>query len=430
MSYTVIELLWIFFVYSFLGWVVETLFSHIVSRKLVNRGLVNGPLCIIYGVAGLFITVGLGDLIGIPLFVISAVLATVIEWIGGHLIEKMYHERWWDYSNVKWNLDGYICAPMSLAWGLFGFIGITWLNDWLLLVINIVPKTVSIIVVCILSGLLLLDLFATVYVLSDRTKYAEQMKQTDEWFDAINYKLTKWLCKKIDRRIKKAYPKAVSVEKVKEKSDAFAAGCSFYKIVLLFIIGAFLGDIVETIYCRIVAGYWMSRSSLVWGPFSIVWGLAIAMVTALLYKYKDSSDRFLFLTGAILGGTYEYLCSVFTEIVFGKIFWDYSWMPLNLGGRINLLYCFFWGIAGVVWFKVCYPRISGVIEKIPKKWGVLVTNLLIAFMAVNIMVSCTALIRYEQRDNGIVAEAQWQKIMDDRFPDDRMEKIYPNAMGV
>ena len=44
-----------------------------------------------------------------------------------------------------------------------------------------------------------------------------------------------------------------------------------------------------------------------------------------------------------LGGAYEYLCSVFTELVFGKVFWDYSWMPFNLGGRINLLYCFFWG---------------------------------------------------------------------------------------
>ena len=70
-------------------------------------------------------------------------------------------------------------------------------------------------------------------------------------------------------------------------------------------------------------------------------------------------------TGTFLGGAYEYLCSVFTELVFGKVFWDYSWMPFNLGGRINLLYCFFWGIAAVVWFKILYPKISGWIEKIP-----------------------------------------------------------------
>ena len=93
----------------------------------------------------------------------------------------------------------------------------------------------------------------------------------------------------------------------------------------------------------------MSRSSLVWGPFSIVWGGAIAAATVLLYKYKDRSDRFLFLMGTVLGGVYEYLCSVLSEMVFGTVFWDYSKIPFNLGGRINLLYCFFWGFAAVVW---------------------------------------------------------------------------------
>ena len=84
----------------------------------------------------------------------------------------------------------------------------------------------------------------------------------------------------------------------------------------------------------------MRRSSVIWGQFSIVWGLAIAIVTAMLYKYREKSDSFLFIMGTCLGGAYEYLCSVFTEIVFGKIFWDYSKIPFNLGGRINLLYCY------------------------------------------------------------------------------------------
>lgn len=144
---------------------------------------------------------------------------------------------------------------------------------------------------------------------------------------------------------------ASSGEKEKTETGVFAEGCSFYKIVLLFIIGAFLGDITETIFCRITAGVWMSRSSLVWGPFSIVWGLAIALATWFLYNYRDRSDGFLFAFGTFLGGAYEYICSVFTEIVFGKVFWDYSDIPFNLGGRINLLYCFFWGIAAVVWLK-------------------------------------------------------------------------------
>ena len=209
-----------------------------------------------------------------------------------------------------------------------------------------------------------------------------------------------------------------------------AYGCGFYKIVLLFIIGAFLGDIAETIFCRITMGVWMSRSSVVWGPFSIVWGLAIALVTALLYKYKDRSNTFLFLIGTLLGGAYEYLCSVFTEIFFGKVFWDYSNIPFNLGGRINLLYCFFWGIAAVVWFKRLYPPLEKWIERIPQKVGKIITWGLLVFMCCNIMVSCMALVRYDEREKGIRAETRWEHWTDEHYDDAKMKKIYPNAKGV
>ena len=171
----------------------------------------------------------------------------------------------------------------------------------------------------------------------------------------------------------------------------------------------------------------MSRSSVVWGPFSIVWGLAIALATAMLYKYKDRSDSFLFIVGTLLGGGYEYLCSVFTEIVFGKVFWDYSKIPFNLGGRINLLYCFFWGIAAVVWFKKLYPLLSGLIEKIPMLPGKILTYALILFMCCNIAVSCLALVRYDQREQGIPAGNALEQWADEHYDDARMEKIYPNA---
>ena len=166
-----------------------------------------------------------------------------------------------------------------------------------------------------------------------------------------------------------------------------------------------------------------SRSSVVWGPFSIVWGLAIALVTALLYKYKDRSNTFLFLIGTLLGGAYEYLCSVFTEIFFGKVFWDYSNIPFNLGGRINLLYCFFWGIAAVVWFKRLYPPLEKWIERIPQKVGKIITWGLLVFMCCNIMVSCMALVRYDEREKGIRAETRWEHWTDEHYDDAKMKKI-------
>ena len=156
--------------------------------------------------------------------------------------------------------------------------------------------------------------------------------------------------------------RAYDLEEAEKATDH--TGCTLLLLFQLFFIGSLLGDITETVFCRITAGVWMSRSSLVWGPFSIVWGLAIALATALLHRDADKPDRHIFLIGTVLGGAYEYLCSVFTEIFFGKVFWDYSNIPFNLGGRINLLYCFFWGIAAVVWIKVCYPRLSRWLSKI------------------------------------------------------------------
>ena len=102
-------------------------------------------------------------------------------------------------------------------------------------------------------------------------------------------------------------------------------------------------------------------------------------------------------------------------------------MPFNLGGRINLLFCFFWGIAAVIWMKGLYPKTALLIERIRKKTGRLLTGILMAFMAANIVVSVMALIRYDARANGRPAVYGWEQSMDKHFGDARMERIYPNA---
>lgn len=430
MRYTGYELMWLFLCYSFLGWVLETIVAAFRQKRLVNRGLINGPFCVLYGTTAVVITVYLHELDGIWLFLGSMIFATVMEWVAGHLIEKFYHERWWDYSDMPWDLDGYICLPMSVIWGLLGFTVLKWQNRFFAGVFSMMPDMLGKVLVWLVMLVMGLDCLATLVILSGKSKQLEKWEVADALFSSMSGRLGRWIITRVDRRITRAYPHAKKQEFVEEKTTVFAYGCGFYKVVMLFFVGAFLGDITETIYCRLTAGVWMSRSSVVWGPFSIVWGLAIAAVTALLYKYRNRSDGFLFVAGTLLGGAYEYLCSVFTEIVFGTVFWDYSWMPFNLGGRINLLYCFFWGIAAVVWFKKLYPVVSKYIEKIPMRVGKIITWILLVFMCVNIVVSAMALVRYDERGRGIPATAEWQQTIDERFPDERMARIYPNAMSV
>ena len=430
MIYNTYELIWLFLIYSFLGWMLETILAATEQRRFVNRGLINGPLCTIYGVPIVILTIFGQELPLFWLFLGAMIVATVTEWIGGHIIERFYHERWWDYSGVKWNLDGYICLPASLVWGVLGTVSMRWGNGLLIRLYGFLPEGIGHLLVWILAGMLVLDVTATIFALSGIGRSTQKWEAVDSWFTSISLRIGQWLYGHVDRRIHRAYPKTVRVEKPQRDKTVFAAGCCMQKLVWLFFIGCLLGDITETIFCRITAGVWMSRSSLVWGPFSIVWGFAIAAVTDLLYKYKDRSDRFLFLMGTALGGAYEYLCSVLSEMVFGTVFWDYSEIPFNLGGRINLLYCFFWGFAAVAWFKIFYPVISGWIEKLPICAGRILTWVIVVFMCCNMAVSTMALIRSNERSQGIPATQSWQQTMDERFPDERMEKIYPNAIKV
>lgn len=424
------ELVWIFFLYSFLGWTLETVFAAVKQRKFVNRGFLNAPVCIIYGISALIITVYLKELNGFWLFLGAMIWATVIEWIAGHLIEIIYHERWWNYSGIFGNLDGYICFPASVIWGFLAYVMMVWGNGFFVRVFRFLPDVVEIILAFVILGILLFDLITTLIIMSGRSRKMEKWESADALISGVSARFGRWICKRVDARINRAYPKVEKTVAPKKNLEIFAYGCSFYKIVLLFFIGAFLGDVVETIFCRITMGVWMSRSSVVWGPFSIVWGLAISLATLLLYRYRNRSERFLFLTGTFLGGAYEYFCSVFTEMVFGTVFWDYSHITFNLGGRINLLYCFFWGIAAVVWFKACYPFISRLIEKIPKVFGKIMTWILIVFMLCNVAVTSVALIRFDERARGIEAQKEWQIMMDEHFDDAIMRKIYPKAKTV
>ena len=428
MTYSGTQLLWLFLCYSFLGWVLETATAAVRKKRFVNRGMVNGPFCVIYGIAAALITATTGELHGFWLFLDCVILATVIEWVAGHLIERWYRERWWNYENIRWNLDGYISLPTSLFWGVLGVLVARFGNRLLLSLFGMLPSLLGRLTVFILTGLIAVDIIATAAVLSGQSRREEQWKATDRWLTSISRRLGDKIYGWVNRRIEKAYVVTRTEKKREAKAEGvFAAGCGFYKLVMLFIVGAFLGDITETIFCRITAGYWMSRSSVVWGPFSIVWGLAIAAATALLYRYRNRSDGFLFFAGTFLGGAYEYLCSVFTEIVFGTVFWDYSKIPFNLGGRINLLYCFFWGIAAVIWLKILYPFISGWIEKIPMRIGKILTWVLLIFMIMNMAVSALALARMDARASGIPAENVLEEWLDSSYNDDVMNRIYPNA---
>ena len=267
---SITEWLFLFLIYSFAGWILETVLGTIQQKRFTNRGLVTGPFCVIYGFTAVLMSFVLRELTGFWLFLFSMVLATVIEWTAGHLIERFFGERWWDYSQVKKNLDGYVCLSASLVWGALGFVVVRWGNGLLMSLIRLIPSVLKTILVLAIAGCLIIDMAASAVLLWGKSVHPEKWEKTNNEFEHISRRLGNWITERMQRRIHKAYPKARKVEKQPKNKTVFAYGCSFYKILWIFFIGAFLGDITETIFCRLTDGVWMSRSSVVWGPFSIV----------------------------------------------------------------------------------------------------------------------------------------------------------------
>lgn len=428
MNYTFYDIAMLFFTYSFLAWLAETTVATVKEKDFRNRGFASGPFCFIYGFTGVLLTIVFQDLRNDAFFLFlgATVVSTAVEWFTGKILEGMKQKKWWDYSAKRWNLDGYICLQYSLLWGVLGFVVVQYANGMILGLYHFLPILGRKIIVWGLTAIGLLDLTGSLLFIYHMEKRLPRLFRWSQKMQQWTLRLGTGISQRMENRIRRAYPATAAREETKEQGDT--GKCTLTHLFWLFLIGALLGDIVETIFCRITMGVWMSRSSLVWGPFSVVWGLAIALITALLYRDRNKGEARLFLVGTLLGGAYEYICSVFTEIVFGKVFWDYSGIPFNLGGRINLLYCFFWGIAAVVWFRLLYPRIARLITLILHRTGRILTTALVLFMIADIFVSILALVRYDTRANGSEAVHRWEQLMDTYFDDARMERIYPNAI--
>ena len=155
------------------------------------------------------------------------------------------------------------------------------------------------------------------------------------------------------------------------------------------------------------------------------------LLTVCLHPFIGKSDRWIFIGGSIIGGAFEYFCSWLQETVLGTVSWDYTGYPFNLNGRINLLYCLFWGALALVWVKEVFPRLNGFIERrVSKTYGVVISWVLIAFMLANSLVSGAAVLRQSQRYEGVPATHAWQQVLDDRFPESRLAKIYHSMVRV
>lgn len=224
--------------------------------------------------------------------------------------------------------------------------------------------------------------------------------------------------------------KAAVKEKEKVTTAPFAEGLCFYKLVWVFLICCVAGFVVETIWCYIRHGYIESRQSLVYGPLSLAYGMGGVVLTLALYKFRKAPIWKTFIVSFLVGTVTEYICSLGQEIVFGSVAWDYSNVPLNINGRVCLLYSLFWGALGVLWIRLIYPVMAKGIEKLPVMPGTVLTWAFIVFFIFDAILSASAALRMDQRAAGQPAQNQFEEYLDANFDDDRMHKIYANSKDV
>ncbi len=200
-----------FFLYSFLGWVVEVIYAAVTRGVFVNRGFLNGPVCPIYGVGMTAVIAILAPfrrrlLVLIPF---SILFTTLLELVTGFLMEKIFHHRWWDYSKEPFNLGGYVCLKFSLLWGFACVFVVALVHPLAERMAELLPLPAGIALLLIFTALFLCDLVLTLTRLIRLERDLKRLAEMGTLLHSFSDKLGQGLAKSTLRLVKAG-------EKVKE----------------------------------------------------------------------------------------------------------------------------------------------------------------------------------------------------------------------
>lgn len=173
------NLIWYFLIYAFLGWCLEVAYKAVTVGTFVNRGFLNGPVCPIYGTGMVLIILALTPIADKRwmLFLGSVVVCSAIEWLVGFVLEKAFHAKWWDYSDVPFNLNGYICLKFSLYWGLAGLFVMEIVHPSIAWMVGKIPHTFGLIAGCVLVAVMAGDATLTINTILKLNKELRELQE-------------------------------------------------------------------------------------------------------------------------------------------------------------------------------------------------------------------------------------------------------------
>ena len=178
----VLQNILLFFIYSFLGWVCETIYCSVGSRHFVNRGFLNGPLCPVYGFGALIVVFAMQPFSKniVLTFLAGMILTSALEYITGWLLEMLFHLKLWDYSARFLNINVRFCLKNSLLFGVMAVVTVFWIHPHFSSRVTAVPAEWMILITGVLIGVLIADLVLTVYTILKMNGRLKQIQAVAE----------------------------------------------------------------------------------------------------------------------------------------------------------------------------------------------------------------------------------------------------------
>lgn len=157
------EVIFIFVIYSFFGWILESIYKSILQKKIVNSGFLIGPFCPIYGYGALILYYALKGFTDniLILFVVSFVVLSIWEYIVGVLLEFIFKTKYWDYSNNFLNINGRVCLLNSFFWGILGVLFMQCIHPWVYEVVSHIPLVYLVVFITVSITYIIVDTIIT-----------------------------------------------------------------------------------------------------------------------------------------------------------------------------------------------------------------------------------------------------------------------------
>ena len=197
----------LFIIYSFIGWIMEVIVKFVEKKRFINRGFLIGPLCPIYGYGAILILLLLRPYKRsvILLFFMAILICSFLEYMTSFVMEKLFKTRWWDYSNVKYNINGRICLNTMLPFGVLGVVVFFIVNPFIKYLLSFISYDILKIVAILLFAMYLIDNIITFFIIN---KYRDSITNIEKDSTEEIVKIREKFMKKgfLYSRLIKAFP--------------------------------------------------------------------------------------------------------------------------------------------------------------------------------------------------------------------------------